>query len=68
MSLAVNVSAKQFENENSMRDIFAILDETGLDPRYLEFGADRKCTHEACRIDGDNPVNPKGKGNTGGCR
>jgi EAL domain-containing protein (putative c-di-GMP-specific phosphodiesterase class I) len=36
MSLAVNVSAKQFENENSMRDIFAILDETGLDPRYLE--------------------------------
>jgi diguanylate cyclase (GGDEF)-like protein/PAS domain S-box-containing protein len=36
MTMAVNVSAKQFENENFMRDIFAILDETGLDPRYLE--------------------------------
>jgi EAL domain-containing protein (putative c-di-GMP-specific phosphodiesterase class I) len=36
MTMAVNVSAKQFENENFMRDIFAILDETGLDPRCLE--------------------------------
>jgi diguanylate cyclase (GGDEF)-like protein/PAS domain S-box-containing protein len=36
MTMAVNVSAKQFENENFMRDIFAILDETGLDPRCLQ--------------------------------
>jgi diguanylate cyclase (GGDEF)-like protein/PAS domain S-box-containing protein len=36
MTMAVNVSAKQFENENFLRDIFAILDETGLDPRSLE--------------------------------
>ncbi len=36
MTMAVNVSAKQFENENFMRDIFVILDETGLDPRSLE--------------------------------
>jgi diguanylate cyclase (GGDEF)-like protein/PAS domain S-box-containing protein len=36
ISLAVNVSAMQFQNESFLENTFEILDETGLDPRYLE--------------------------------
>jgi diguanylate cyclase (GGDEF)-like protein/PAS domain S-box-containing protein len=35
-TMAVNVSAVQFRNENFLDDLFAALAETGLDPRYLE--------------------------------
>ena len=35
-TMAVNVSAMEFRNENFLRNLFAILDETGLDPRSLE--------------------------------
>ncbi len=35
-SMAVNVSAIQFRDENFLEDLFAILSETGLDPRLLE--------------------------------
>lgn len=33
---SVNVSAVQFRNDNIVKSIAAILDETGLDPKYLE--------------------------------
>jgi diguanylate cyclase (GGDEF)-like protein/PAS domain S-box-containing protein len=36
MTMDVNVSPVQFENENFLDDLFAILDETGLDPTSLE--------------------------------
>jgi diguanylate cyclase (GGDEF)-like protein len=36
MTLAVNVSAMEFRNENFLENLFAILGETGLDPRLLE--------------------------------
>jgi diguanylate cyclase (GGDEF)-like protein/PAS domain S-box-containing protein len=35
-TIAVNISAMQFRNDNFLRDVFAILAETGLDPRALE--------------------------------
>jgi diguanylate cyclase (GGDEF)-like protein len=34
--MAVNVSAIQFRDENFLENLFAILSETGLDPRFLE--------------------------------
>jgi diguanylate cyclase (GGDEF)-like protein len=35
-TMAVNVSAVQFRNENFLDDLFATLTETGLDPKFLE--------------------------------
>lgn len=35
-SVAVNVSAVQMEDENFLEGLFAILAETGMDPRFLE--------------------------------
>jgi diguanylate cyclase (GGDEF)-like protein/PAS domain S-box-containing protein len=35
-TMAVNVSAKEFRDENFLGGLFAILSETGLDPRSLE--------------------------------
>jgi len=35
-TMAVNISAIQFRNENFLEDVFAILKDTGLDPRFLE--------------------------------
>ena len=35
-TMAVNVSAMEFRNENFLEGLFAILSETGLDPRSLE--------------------------------
>jgi EAL domain-containing protein (putative c-di-GMP-specific phosphodiesterase class I) len=36
MTMAVNVSAMEFRNEKFLENLFAILGETGLDPRFLE--------------------------------
>jgi len=36
MTMAVNVSAMEFRDENFLENLFAILNETGLDPRLLE--------------------------------
>jgi EAL domain-containing protein (putative c-di-GMP-specific phosphodiesterase class I) len=36
MTMAVNVSAMEFQNENFLDNLFAILGETGLDPKSLE--------------------------------
>ena len=36
MTMAVNVSAMQFRNENFLENVFAALSETGLDPKFLE--------------------------------
>jgi diguanylate cyclase (GGDEF)-like protein/PAS domain S-box-containing protein len=36
MTIAVNVSAMQFRNGNFLEEMFSILEETGLDPKYLE--------------------------------
>jgi diguanylate cyclase (GGDEF)-like protein/PAS domain S-box-containing protein len=35
-SMAVNISAVQFRNENFLQGVFSTLEETGLDPKYLE--------------------------------
>jgi len=35
-TIAVNVSAMQFRDENFLRNLFAILNKTGLDPGFLE--------------------------------
>ena len=35
-TVGVNISAIQFRNENFLQDVFAILQDTGLDPRFLE--------------------------------
>ena len=35
-NLAVNISASQFRAESFLADVFAVLEETGLDPRILE--------------------------------
>ncbi len=35
-TMAVNVSAVEFWHQNFLRDVFAILSETGLDPGFLE--------------------------------
>ena len=34
--MAVNISAVQFRNENFLQGVFATLEETGLDPKFLE--------------------------------
>src|SRR6266851_5786083 len=36
VTMAVNVSAMEFRNEKFLEGIFAILEDTGLDPRFLE--------------------------------
>ena len=36
ITMAVNVSALQLQSDNFLEDLCAILDETGLNPRYLE--------------------------------
>jgi diguanylate cyclase (GGDEF)-like protein/PAS domain S-box-containing protein len=36
ITMAVNVSALQFQNDNFLEELFIILDQTGLDPRHLE--------------------------------
>ncbi|ADV82888.1 putative bifunctional diguanylate cyclase/phosphodiesterase [Terriglobus saanensis] len=36
ITIAVNISGVQFGNEDFLADVFAILEETGLDPRHLE--------------------------------
>jgi diguanylate cyclase (GGDEF)-like protein len=36
MNMAVNLSARQFSDENLLRDITAILEETGMEPSLLE--------------------------------
>jgi diguanylate cyclase (GGDEF)-like protein/PAS domain S-box-containing protein len=36
VTMAVNVSAKEFRDENFLKGVFEILDETGLDPKALE--------------------------------
>ncbi len=36
LTMAVNVSAAEFSDENFLPGVFAILGETGLDPRFLE--------------------------------
>jgi diguanylate cyclase (GGDEF)-like protein/PAS domain S-box-containing protein len=36
MTMAVNVSAIEFQDENFLKNVFAVLSETGLDPRSLE--------------------------------
>jgi diguanylate cyclase (GGDEF)-like protein/PAS domain S-box-containing protein len=35
-TIAVNISAMEFRGEHFLEGVFAILDDTGLDPRYLE--------------------------------
>jgi diguanylate cyclase (GGDEF)-like protein/PAS domain S-box-containing protein len=35
-SMAVNISAMQFRDENFLESVFAVLKDTGLDPRFLE--------------------------------
>ncbi len=35
-SMAVNISAIQFRNENFLQGVFATLEETGLEPKFLE--------------------------------
>jgi EAL domain-containing protein (putative c-di-GMP-specific phosphodiesterase class I) len=37
MTIAVNVSAMEFQDEKFLEGVFAILSETGLDPRSLEW-------------------------------
>jgi diguanylate cyclase (GGDEF)-like protein len=34
--ISVNISAMQFRNANFLRDLYAIISETGLEPRFLE--------------------------------
>ncbi|MGA2575565.1 MAG: EAL domain-containing protein [Bryobacteraceae bacterium] len=36
VTMAVNISAMEFHNENFLEGVFAILADTGLDPRFLE--------------------------------
>jgi EAL domain-containing protein (putative c-di-GMP-specific phosphodiesterase class I) len=50
LRIGVNLSPRQFLNETLPKDIEAILDETGLDPRCLELEITESCTlsdHEA---------------------
>lgn len=35
-SMAVNISAMEFRDENFLAGVFAVLEDTGLDPRFLE--------------------------------
>jgi diguanylate cyclase (GGDEF)-like protein len=37
-TMAVNISAMQFRDENFLEGVFAILEDTGMDPRSLELG------------------------------
>ncbi len=36
MKVAVNISARQFQNEDFIKTILTILEETGLDPKWIE--------------------------------
>ena len=66
--MAVNVSAMEFRHESFLENLFAILAETGLDPRVSRAGADRKRPDEACRVHGVHPSGREGKRGAGGDR
>ena len=48
ISVAVNVSAIEFRDDRFLEGLFAILDETGLDPACLELELTRERPHETC--------------------
>jgi hypothetical protein len=47
--MAVNVSALQFQNEDFVADLVTVLDETRLDPRYLELEWTESALMTVCR-------------------
>ena len=55
-TMAVNVSAMEFRDENFLEGVFAILDETGLDPRSLELELTESVLMKRCRVRGIHPA------------
>ena len=49
-TMAVNISAMEFRDEKFLEGVFAILKETGLDPRCLELELTESVLDEARRI------------------
>ena len=60
-TMAVNISAIEFRDENFLDGVFAILEETGLDPSISRAGADRKRSDEACRVHRIHPQDAASK-------
>src|SRR6185369_16335316 len=49
--VSVNVSARQFRQDNLVRTVAEVLDETGLDPRYLELElTESMVMHDAAQL------------------
>ena len=68
MTMAVNVSAMEFRNENFLEDVFAILERDRPRSEIARAGADRKRADEARRVDGVDPASLSGKRGAGGGR
>ncbi len=62
MRVAVNLSARQFNDEHLVASIAAILDETGLDPAFLEVETHRKHDHAQRRHDDAQADRARGHG------
>ena len=67
-TMAVNVSAMEFRDENFLESLFAILERNGPGPEISRAGADRERSHEARRVHGIHPPGPEGKRRAGGGR
>ncbi len=64
-AMAVNVSAMEFRNDNFLRGLFEILDETGLEPEYLELELTESVLMRRAEFDGvhsSGPAGPRGQG------
>ena len=67
-TMAVNVSAMEFRDENFLEGVFAILDETGLDPRALELELTESVLMKHAESAAIHPPDPEGKRDAGGGR
>jgi EAL domain-containing protein (putative c-di-GMP-specific phosphodiesterase class I) len=65
-TMAVNVSAIEFQQESFLENLFAILAETGLDPRSLQLELTESVLMS--RVHGIRPPGREGKRGAGGGR
>ena len=67
-TMAVNVSAMEFRDDDFLDGVFEILEETGLDPTLARAGADRERPDEARGLRRVDPPSPAGARRAGGGR
>jgi EAL domain-containing protein (putative c-di-GMP-specific phosphodiesterase class I) len=64
----VNISAFQFRDEGFREGTFAILKDTGLQPRFLELELTESVLMKTCRVHRIHPQDPASRRGAGGGR